>query len=80
MLPTNEIVCRDKPNVSNNIIGMLVMYYDAVNKKDSKKQYRNYRQGVINNQKIYKNVSKVVAVIKNSYCRTIIIYYICLYF
>lgn len=28
------------------IIGMLVMYCDAVNKKDSKKQYRNYRQGV----------------------------------
>ena len=28
------------------IIGMLVMYCDAVNKKDSKKQYRNYHQGV----------------------------------
>ena len=28
------------------IVGMLVMYCDAVNKKDSKKQYRNYRQGV----------------------------------
>lgn len=28
------------------IIGMLVMYYDAVNKKEGKKQYRNYRQGV----------------------------------
>lgn len=54
------------------IIGMLVMYYDAVNKKDSKKQYRNYRQGVINNQQIYKNASKIIAVIKNSYCRTII--------
>lgn len=46
MLPTNEILCRDKPNASNIIIGMLEMYYDAVNKKDSKKQYRNYRQGV----------------------------------
>lgn len=28
------------------IIGMLVMYCDAVNRKDSKNQYRNYRQGV----------------------------------
>ena len=54
------------------IIGMLVMYYDAVNKKDSKKQCRNYRQGVINNQQIYKNASKIIVVIKNSYCRTII--------
>lgn len=46
MLPTNEILCRDKPNASNIIIGMLEMYYDAVNKKDSKKQYRNYHQRV----------------------------------
>ena len=54
------------------IIGMLVMYCDAVNKKDSKNQYRNYRQGVINDQQIYKNASKVIAVIENSYYRTII--------
>lgn len=60
------------------IIGMLVIYYDAVNKKESKK--KNNRQGVMNNQQIYKNASKVIAVIKNFYCRTIIIYYICLYF
>lgn len=44
MLPTNEILCRASPMQA--IIGMLVMYCDAVNKKDSKKQYRNYRQGV----------------------------------
>ena len=30
------------------IIGMRVLYCDAVNRKDSKNQYRNYRQGVIN--------------------------------
>ena len=51
--------------------GMLVMYHDAVNKNNGKKQYWSYCQGVINNQQIYKNVSKVIAVFKNSYCRTI---------
>ena len=51
---------------------MLVMYCDAVNRKDNKNQYRNYHQGVINDQQIYKNASKVIAVIENSYCRTII--------
>ena len=54
------------------VIGMLVMYCDAVNRKDSKNQYRNYSQGVINDQQIYKNASKVIVVIENSYCRTII--------
>ena len=54
------------------IIGMLVMYCDAVNRKDSKNQYRNYHQGVINDQQIYQNASNVIAVIENSYCRTII--------
>lgn len=34
------------------IIGMLVMYYDAVNKKEGKKQYRNYRQGVNRSKKM----------------------------
>lgn len=77
MLPTNEILCRDKPNASNIIIGMLVMYYDAVNKKDSKKTIQELSS---RSQQIYKNASKVIAVIKSSYCRTIIIYYICLYF
>lgn len=60
------------------IIGMLVMYYDAVNKKDSKIQL--IQELSSRSQQIYKNASKVIAVIKNSYCRTIIIDYICLYF